>query len=213
MQWLSEVIYKMDFNGTNLRKMLLENTRDGNFSNFKFIISKYNVTLGELNNCKDDSGNNVLHLATQREHAEMVEYLLNMGMIHTVLNIFRKSPWDLALMLRNNDVIDRYVKHMGKKFCNHMYELDSLKKENSNLLLSLNREKELNRDNGRRVILLENSCHEASTLKKYNSELLAENSQLKASLKRSRDDVNELQESNKKLKLSVDTLMNNSRKK
>ncbi len=194
-------------------KSLVRMASDGNLTDLKFTLSKYNFTCSYINSFKDNNNNNLLHLATQCENAEMVKYLLNIGVSHIALNKFNKSPWDLAVMIRNKEVINEYVTFMGKKSCDHLSELSCLRKDNLALKESLAIEQKLNKDNSVRINLLGNAHIELNSLRKKNTELVEENTALRVSLKRSRDDNEELQQSNKKLKLSVQTLMESTKKK
>jgi ankyrin repeat protein len=179
--------------------------RNGNLRELKLMLLS-NEELNRIRDDNNDNNDNLLHLATYVESPDMVEYLLDKGLNYNSLNKFGKSPWNLAVMIRNDDVINKYVTYMGISKCNHVKEIISLQS-------NLTKEKEVNAENERRLILLGNSGHEVNKLKRLNTELSSENIELRSSNKRLRDDNDELQQSNKKLKMSVETLMQNSKKK
>ena len=177
--------------------------RSGNLKNLKLML----LTSEELNNIRDDNNDNLLHLATHAENVEMVEYLLSKGLNYNSPNKFGKSPWDLAVMIRNKHIIQKYVTHMGKALCGHTTEIILLQS-------ALEKEKEVGRSNINRLKELNSGLSfENSELRRGNKRLRDDNEELTQCNKRLRTDNDELTQSNKKLKISVETLMQNSKKK
>ena len=170
----------------------LANVRSGNLMGLKTLV----LTDQDINVIKDDNNDSLLHLATHSENAEIVEYLLSKGACYTTLNKFGKSSWDLAVMIRNKSVMQKYISYMIRSNGDHVIEVNNFKRVNSRLVL------------------------ENTELKLENTELKSENTELKKGVKTLRDeneklttDNNGLIQKNKKLRISVETLMENSKKK
>ena len=115
---------------------VLRLARNGNLRELKLML----LSNEELNRIRDDNSDNLLHLATHVESPDMVEYLLDRGLNYNSPNKFGKSSWDLAVMIRNKHVIQKYVTYMNKMACPHTTEIILLQS-------ALEKEKEVSRSN------------------------------------------------------------------
>lgn len=193
----------------------------------KYLISEKSYTEAELNNMLDSYGNNLLHLAVSNGNYEMVDYLLSRGLDQTRQNKFKYSPWNMAVMFRNEKVLETLIKYKRSDCSDKIAKLEmhnkELKKANEELSVKLTTIKysissidaklltanlsvsKLNGENAKLEHKLTNITQESTIISQENHRLRNEN-------KRLRDDNNELIERNKKLKISVETLMANNRK-
>ena len=201
-----------------------------------FIANKCYTTI-ELNGMLDVYGNNLLHIATLNSNVDMVEYLLNNEISHTKLNKFKQSPWDIAVMLRNEAVLDKYTKFKGKD----SLFIAEIKDEFNAKLSALNKTNVLLRGDNtylqNRVTALTTSLTTSDSKLSSTQHTLAEtkaefrqlshkheavvqevtfvsqeNNRLRGDNKRLRDENDDLINKNKKLKTSVDTLMGSNKR-
>jgi len=157
---------------------------------FKNKIRSLHVS--ELNEVADQYNNRLLHLAVKKSSHELVQILLDKNVLSEVYNKFDETPWMLAVISRNNSIIEKFVNHKIDAMKSRLEELESELSSNKGLSSSLYEEID--------KLKLE--------IREKNSELL----ELRRETKRLRSDKDELTESNKKLRLSVQTLMEASRK-
>jgi len=201
-----------------------------------FITNKY-YTAVELNNMLDSYGNNLLHIATMNGNAEMVEYLLSKDISSTKTNKFGQTPWNLAVMLRVDEVLDKftkyksrdstYVEDMRSEFNMKLSELNktniSLKEQNDNLHAKVSSLTKSAISADSKLITFQHALAEAKSevVKLSNKHesvvheitvVSNENRRLRCDNKRLRDENDDLIDKNKKLKTSVDTLMNSNKK-
>ena len=203
----------------------------------KTFISTKGYSTYELNNMLDIYGNNLLHIATLNKNPEMVEFLLNNEISHTRLNKFKHSPWDIAVMLRNDEVLDKFTDYKGKntkcidairsEFTAKLEELTKanvfLKEDNESMhtkISALNRstlDVSTRLSTTKEALLRANM--EMTRLTKRNEMIMQdstvlshENGRLKVDNKRLRDENDDLIDKNKKLRTSVETLMESNKK-
>jgi hypothetical protein len=201
-----------------------------------FITNKCYTTL-ELNGMLDVYGNNLLHIATLNSNVDMVDYLLNKYISYTKLNKFKQSPWDIAVMIRDEKILDKFTKFRARDsiFVAEIRDefnakLSALNK--TNVMLKENNTYLHNRVNALSTSLttsdsklvstqkaLEETNAEFRQLSSKNEALFQEatfvsheNNRLRSDNKRLRDENDDLIDKNKKLKTSVDTLMRASKK-
>lgn len=177
----------------------------------------------ELNNVTDCHLNNLLHLSVLNCNHQMVTYFLDKGISYTKQNRFKQSAWDLAVLSRDSSILDKLVQFRGKQENPNMLKLSELSSENDSLKT---KNRELKRSNGelaitnvefekkyslrnRDVIVLQT---ENTELKTSNKRLREEVLEVRIDNKRLKDENSNLIDKNEKLKTSVETLMNNSKK-
>jgi ankyrin repeat protein len=206
---------------------------DNLFYDMKTYVETRAYTAKELNGMIDSNHNNLLHLATLNDNFLMVAYLLELGIDSNKLNKFKKTPWDIAVMNRNDQVLNKYIEYRGKKLCICSSKIELLNTKVKNMTYNhekiIDSNKELSyhvsmleskvKDNKKLEIDLSNVRQSNQTLSselKYTqskySNISAENDNLRLFNKRLRDENDDLIDKNKKLKTSVETLMANSRK-
>ena len=94
------------FNTT--RSNLLHYTKTRNLEKLKSVMNSSDI---DFNSVADDCGNNLLHLSVFNNDYFMTEYLLSRGVDYNKKNMFEHTPWDLAIMLRNNSVINKFISY------------------------------------------------------------------------------------------------------
>ena len=125
----------------------------------KRLIESKGYTKGELCSVSDTYANNLLHLAVSAQNSPMVTYFLENGISSTKQNKFKQSAWDLAVTLRNNDVMDKFVSHRVKTENTDSHRLTELTGENDALRT---KNRELKRLNDGLEITLRNSGSDTS---------------------------------------------------
>lgn len=70
-----------------------------------------NFPLYPMDTILDKYENNLLHIATIANQPQIIRYFLNKGLSCSKLNKFGQSAWDLALLNRNQLVIDEFLTH------------------------------------------------------------------------------------------------------
>jgi hypothetical protein len=152
-------------------------------------LSSVRSYLGSLSTVRDFQKNNLLHLATLNEDAEMVKFLLTQYVDRNGLNRFCQTPWDYAIKSHNKNIIKLYTDQDSLYNQTLTVENNGLKKTVTDLTIKNN------------VLAYNNDTHtkEITILKSNNKRLRDENDNYKI------ENENLLQ-SNKKLKTSVDSL-------
>jgi hypothetical protein len=154
---------------------------------------------------------------------EMVSYFLDRGLSYTRQNRFKQSAWDLAVLSKDSEILERLVSFRAKQENPSTVRLSELSSENENLKTKNRELKRLSDGLGitnadlekkyslrsREVVVLQT---ENNDLKTSNKRLREEVSEVKLDNTRLREEVVVLTDKNEKLKISVETLMNNSKK-
>lgn len=202
---------------------LIDYVSSNDYYRTKNFIENRNYTSKELNSIEDSYMNNLLHLAVMSSSSGLVSYLLDKNISCTKQNKFKQSPWDLAVHYNNKEIVENFVAHRSKienqnspKVLELTRENSSLKKEN-NSLKTLNTQFLINNENletryslrNRDVLILQN---ENTDLKVSNKRLREEVTEVTNQNKKLKEENNLLSDKNKKLQLSVETLMYNSKK-
>lgn len=202
---------------------LLNYVSSGDYRRAKDFIESRGYNERELNSISDCYNNNLLHISILNSSNQLITYFLDRGLSYTKLNKFKQSAWDLARISKDNEVLEQLVAFRSKQENPSTVRLSELSSENETLktknrelkrlssgleVANLELEKKYSLRN-RDVVVLSN---ENTELKTSNKRLREEVLDLKIDVKRLRDENSVLVDKNEKLKVSVETLMNNSRK-
>ena len=153
---------------TNLINILMTTSS----ATFKHKIKDLYAT--EINNVRDQYGNTLLHLAVEKSSPDLVQILLDKNVLTDVKNKFDETAWTLALMIRNNTIIEKFINHQINELKRKIVSNESLHEEINVLKSDLN------------IIKIEN--------KRFRDE----NDELKQSNKKLKISVQNLIDSNKK---------------
>jgi hypothetical protein len=198
----------------------------GQIYDLKLFITDKNYTSDSLNQILDTYNNNLLHIATLKNDCQMVEYLLECGLNFVSFNAFGQTSWDIAILLRNEKIINMYILHKIKL----SIELNQKITELQTRIKSLENDKR-NVENDKRNVenrlaRVQDSETENISLRYKNNSLTADLTDIKVKHSRALDDNSELERCNKKLrtenndliakntklKISIDNLIANSKK-
>jgi ankyrin repeat protein len=107
--------------------------------NVRSIIAS--LSLDELNSMKDPFDNNALHIAVTTKNQAIVELLLSKKMDMNVMNKLKISPYMIAVM--NND-FEMIILLNTNKIMGYKIDMDFLKLDNDNLKKDVKRLREEN---------------------------------------------------------------------
>jgi hypothetical protein len=203
---------------------LVRGVNSNNLYRVKQLVDSNNFTSSDLNTISVDKyKNNLLHLSTMLKSHNLVSYFLDKGVNFNTKNTFGQTAWDLAVLTHDDSLTEKFILHRVQTENSNTLKVAELVSENE-LLKSKNRELKRLSSGFESSFMLTNS-ELSDVTKKYNlrnrevTVLTTENNELKSSNKRLRDDndklsneVNDLSDKNKKLKVSVETLMANSKR-
>jgi len=218
---------------------ILQYVQSGQVYDLKMFIRDRNYSKDSLNQMLDSYKNNLLHIATLKNDFSMIEYLLEIGLDFTLVNTFGQTAWDIAILLRNDKIINTFVSQkiktstlLTQKLSELQTKIKNLERENGNFLTRIEAlivEKSVLEDKLNKIYNVET---ENSTLLYKNKTLTTDNKKLSENLSEMRtkhartlNDNLELERSNKKLrtentdlleknirlKISVDNLINNAK--
>jgi ankyrin repeat protein len=202
---------------------LVNRVSSNDYHGAKSFIESRGYNERELNSIADCYSNNLLHIAVMNCNHEMVSYFLDRGLSYTRQNRFKQSAWDLAVLSKDNEILERLVSFRAKQENPSTVRLSELSSENESLKTKNRELKRLSSGlettnidlekkyslRSREVVVLQT---ENNDLKTSNKRLREEVSEVKLDNKRLREEVVVLTDKNQKLKTSVETLMNNSKK-
>ena len=219
---------------------ILQYVQNGQIYDLKMFIRDRNYSKDSLNQMLDNYKNNLLHIATLKNDFNMVEYLLEIGLDFTLVNAFGQTAWDIAILLRNDKIINIFVsqkiktstlltqklaelqtkiKNLGRENCDFLTRIEVLRVEKSMLEDKLNKIYNMETENS--TLLYKNKTLTAdnkklseilSEMKTKHARALDDNSELERSNKKLRTENTDLLEKNIRLKISVDNLINNAKK-
>jgi len=161
----------------------------------------------------DNYGNTLLHIATEHENLKYVKFLLYNNYDTNKQNKFGKSAWDIALNTKNKKIIDEFVNFFVHKNTKKLENInDKLKKYNTNILNQIEQltlsEKELKSKNNKlessiSICKFNESEYKLNILRLTNDKNFLHNSN-----KKIKEENQQLNDANKNLKISIDTLIN-----
>lgn len=183
---------------------ILNFARDNSLENIKKIIIKGCYTGSELNDMRDNNLNTPLHLAVLNSNIEMIEFLMRCKMDIHKKNKFRRSSWDLAILIRDSNIIDKFVKSMISSQKKNLKNSNLLlQDENKNLMYKINILKNSDEINKKKIKDISNDLLFLNH--KYN-DILENNKKLKL-------ENDELKEKNNNLTKSVDSMISSKKRK
>lgn len=186
------------------------------FYNLKNLIESRRYSDKELHTIQNNYNQNLLHISVLVENQQMVSYFLEKGVSYTNQDKYKKSAWDQAVLSKNSNILEIFVAFRAKKENTNAVKLAELTSENESLQTKYSLR---NRDIT--VLQIENTSLKTSNkrlrdeicdLQFNNKKLVDEVSNLNISNKKLREENIVLVNKNEKLKTSVETLMNNTKK-
>lgn len=208
--------YRKNVNDSQELINLVSSNSSNCLNKIKNLIESKNYNSTELNMIEDSYQSNLLYLAVMNLNVEVVEYLLEKGLNASKKNKFNFTPWNIALTLNNNEIIEKFVLFRIKTENNDMIKVrdltnvnDTLKMHNQNLINSC---KDLTNENLTKKIEIEKLKTNNIELTTSNKRLISELTYFESDNKKLKTENTTLKEKNEKLKKSVDNLINNARK-
>jgi hypothetical protein len=165
------------------------------------VINRINNYRINVNDTKylDKYGQSILHIASKNSNIDLIKKLLDKDMNKNLKNSSGETPVDIAIKYGNKNIIDEFyyddqilLKDENKMLKNENVQLikdnSDLKNNNNNLI-----------ENNKKLTTLYNTSNNkyCDIYSKYTSEVLSK--------KRLREQYDELQSNNKKIKLSHDS--------
>jgi len=219
---------------------ILQYVQSGQVYDLKMFIRDRNYSKDSLNQMLDSYKNNLLHIATLKNDFGMIEYLLEFGLDFTLVNAFGQTAWDIAILLRNDKIINTFVSQkiktstlLTQKLSELQTKIKNLERENGDFLTRievLRVEKSVLEDKLNKIYSMESEnsallyknkalttdnkklSENLSEMRTKHARALDDNSELERSNKKLRTENTDLLEKNRRLKISVDNLINNARK-
>lgn len=188
---------------TEINSKLFEFTVKGEYRKLESEIYR----MSNLNDITDKYNNTLLHVAVLSKKYDIIQLLLDMGISIDLLNTFQQDALDVAAQLNDRKIINMLIFDKIKK-TQKTQKIQALEKDNKKLKNDLADNKVQNN-----TLLSENKM-----LSNKNNKLLTEANNLNNNNKRMREEINELSEknkelvtANKKLKKSVETMIDSLR--
>ena len=95
-------------------KLLIEACRSGDANGVMSILKT--ITFAGINKADSNSGNTALHLAVYHDHIDIVQLLLNYGVIRNIVNYESKIPLDYASTIEMKKLFERVTNKNSSRF-------------------------------------------------------------------------------------------------
>ena len=84
------------------KRKIFETVKDGKIEKVRKYLKKNYINI----NSRDENGNNMLHIAVENGHNNIVSLLLNTDILISVTNNNKDCPLSLAYIKKNMDIIE-----------------------------------------------------------------------------------------------------------
>lgn len=180
------------------KEKLFRAIRMNSVSEFILHFKKYCDDLPD--SYKDEDGNTLLHLSISHHREEIMKQLLKMKANMYIKNVFGITPMDNICKKRNRGMLDEYIKFLENDLLKRLDDLNNYKNKMGSNLSEYKLKLKQKTDT---ITKMEN---EINLLKKENSKLKMESTNLVQSNISLKQEINNLKRDNQSLNISYNKL-------